>query len=87
MEFDSKQTGLPIKKEVKRKLTSRAEVESYLTKHMNDEDTRRPWSELVLKKFGLLPRDFNLETFLVALLKEETAGYYDPKTKTVNLLD
>ena len=88
LQFDSKQTGLPIKKEVKRKLTSREEVESYLTKHLNDEDTQRlRRSELVLKKFGLLPRDFNLETFLVALLKEEVAGYYDPKTKTVNLLD
>lgn len=88
LQFDSKQTGLPIKKEVKRKLTSREEVESYLTKHLNDEDTQRlRRSELVLKKFGLLPRDFDLETFLVALLKEEVAGYYDPKTKTVNLLD
>ena len=88
LEFDSKQTGLPIKKEVKRKLTSRDEVVSYLTKHVNDEDTKRlRRSELVLKKFGLLPHDFNLETFLVALLREEVAGYYDPKTKTVNLLD
>ncbi len=86
--FDSKETGLPIKREVKRKLTSRDEVVSYLTKHLNDEDTQRlRRSELVLKKFGLLPRDFNLETFLVALLREEVAGYYDPKTKTVNLLD
>jgi len=60
--FDSKQTGLPIKKAVKRKLTSREEVVSYLTKHMNDEDTQRlRRSELVLKKFGLLPRDFDLE--------------------------
>ncbi len=88
LDFDSKQTGLPIKKDVKRKLTSRDEVVSYLTKHLNDEDTKRlRRSELVLKKFGLLPRDFNLETFLVALLREEVAGYYDPKTKTVNLLD
>ena len=88
LEFDSKQTGLPIKHTVKRKLTSRDEVVSYLTKHVNDEDTRRlRRSELVLKKFGLLPRDFDLQTFLVALLKEEVAGYYDPKTKTVNLLD
>src|ERR1700686_4890437 len=88
LEFDSKQTGLPIKKEVKRKLTSRDEVVSYLTKHLNDEDTKRlRRSELVLKKFGLLPRDFDLQTFLVALLREEVAGYYDPKTKTVNLLD
>src|SRR5579862_3418928 len=88
LDFDSKQTGLPIKREVKRKLTSRDEVVSYLTKHLNDEDTQRlRRSELVLKKFGLLPRDFNLETFLVSLLREEVAGYYDPKTRTVNLLD
>jgi hypothetical protein len=88
LEFDSKQTGLPIKRDVKRKLTGRDEVVAYLTKHMNDEDTQRlRRSESVLKKFGLLPHDFNLETFLVALLREEVAGYYDPKTKTVNLLD
>src|SRR6266567_2670420 len=88
LDFDSKQSGLPIKREVKRKLTSRDEVVAFLTKHLNDEDTKRlRRSELVLKKFGLLPRDFNLETFLVALLREEVAGYYDPKTKTVNLLD
>jgi hypothetical protein len=88
MEFDSKQTGLPIKREIKRKLTSRDEVVSYLTKHLNDEDAQRlRRSELVLKKFGLLPRDFDLQTFLVKLLREEVAGYYDPKTKTVNLLD
>jgi hypothetical protein len=88
LHFDSQQTGLPIKRDVKRKLTSRDEVVSYLTKHLNDEDAQRlRRSELVLKKFGLLPRDFDLETFLVALLREEVAGYYDPKTKTVNLLD
>ena len=88
LQFDSRETGLPIKREVKRKLTSRDEVVSYLTKHVNDEDTQRlRRSELVLKKFGLLPRDFDLEKFLVALLREEVAGYYDPKTKTVNLLD
>src|SRR5271155_833500 len=86
--FDSKQTGLPIKKEVKRRLTSRDEVEVYLTKHMKDEDVKKlQRSELVLKKFGLLPRDFDLEKLLVALLREQVAGYYDPKTKTVNLLD
>ncbi len=86
--FDSKQTGLPIKKPVKRRLTSRDEVEAYLTKHMKDEDVKRlQRSELVLKKFGLLPRDFDLEKLLVSLLREQVAGYYDPKTKTVNLLD
>ena len=86
--FDSKHTGLAIKKDVKRRLTSRDEVVSYLTKHMKDEDVKRlRRSELVLKKFGLLPRDFDLEKLLVSLLREQVAGYYDPKTKTVNLLD
>ncbi len=86
--FDSKHSGLPIKKQVKRRLTSRDEVVAYLTKHMKDEDVKRlQRSELVLKKFGLLPRDFDLEKLLVSLLREQIAGYYDPKTKTVNLLD
>jgi hypothetical protein len=86
--FDSKQTGLRIKKQVKRRLTSRDEVVAYLTKHMKDEDVKRlQRSELVLKKFGLLPHEFDMEKLLVDLLREEVAGYYDPKTKTVNLLD
>lgn len=89
LKFASVETALPIKHEVKRRLTSRDEIEAYVSKHMaEDEDARRlRRSELVLKKFGLLPRDFDLGTFLVALLKEQVAGYYDPKTKTVNLLD
>src|SRR6202034_3492375 len=86
--FDSKQTGLPIKRQVKRRLTSRDEVVAYLTNHMKDDDVKRlQRSELVLKKFGLLPREFDMQKLLVDLLREEVAGYYDPKTKTVNLLD
>jgi hypothetical protein len=89
LQFASKDSGLPIKKEVKRRLTSRDEVVTYLEKNMaEDKDAQRlRRSELVLKKFGLLPRDFDLQTFLVALLREQVAGYYDVKTKTVNLLD
>src|SRR3984893_9562004 len=89
LQVASKDTGLPIKKEVKRRLTSRDDVVAYLEKTMaEDKDAQRlRRSELVLKKFGLLPRDFDLQTFLVALLREQVAGYYDMKTKTVNLLD
>ncbi len=86
--FDSQHSGLPVKREVKKHLTSRDEVVAYLTKHMKDDDVKRlQRSELVLKKFGLLPRDFDLEKLMVSLLREQIAGYYDPKTKTVNLLD
>ncbi|HEY7096176.1 MAG TPA: hypothetical protein VH437_05600 [Terriglobales bacterium] len=89
LRFSSQDSGLPIKAEVKRKLASRDEVVSYLQKHMSeDEDAQRlQRSELVLKKFGLIPRDFDLQKYLVAILREQVAGYYDPKAKVVNLLD
>src|SRR5580704_3049891 len=89
LEFASKDSGLPIKHEVKRQLVTRDEVVGYLEKSMaEDKDAQRlRRSELVLKKFGLLPRDFDLQSFLLALLREQVAGYYDSKTKTVNLLD
>jgi len=89
LKFSSDETGLPIKSEVKRQMTTRAAVESYLKEKFNDdEDAKRMQrSEIVLKKFGLLDRDFDLKPFLLTLLTEQIAAYYDPKTKTVNLLD
>jgi hypothetical protein len=89
LKFDSQQTGLPLKHPVKRKLTSRAEVEKFfLDSFKEDKQAKRlQQSEFVLKRFGLIPRDFNLEGYMLAMLREQVAGYYDPKTKTVNILD
>jgi hypothetical protein len=89
LKFASDDTGLPIKHEVKRRLTKRDEVQSYIQKSMKeDKDAKRlERSSAVLKKFGLLPRNFDLPNFLVAMLREQVAGYYDVKTKTVNLLN
>lgn len=89
IKFSSQETGLPIKSDVKRKLTTRAAVEAYLKEKFNDDQDakRMQRSEIVLKKFGLLDRDFDLKPFLLALLKEQIEAYYDPKDKTVNLLD
>lgn len=89
LQFASHDTGLPIKQTVKRQLTSRDAVTAFLQKSLTeDKDAKRlQRSELVLKKFGLLPRDFDFQKFLIALLREQVAGYYDPRTKTVNLLD
>src|SRR3974377_2225077 len=81
--FDSKVTGLPIKHPVKRRLTSRKEVERYFVDSFKDDEAARHMMEIevVLKKFGLLPRDSSLEGTLLALYTEAVAGYYDPKTK------
>ena len=89
LKFASSDTGLVIKQDVTRRLTTRESVEKFLLQKMNeDKDTKRmERSEIVLEKFGLLDRGFALRPFLVGLLKEQIAGFYDNKTKTVNLLD
>lgn len=89
LEFVSQDSGLPIRARVKRKLASRAQVEKFILRRMkDDEDAKRlQRSEVVLKKFGFVPRDFDLQTFLLGLLKEQVAGFYDGKTRTVYLLD
>jgi hypothetical protein len=89
MHFSSEETGLAIQSQVKPQLTSRAQVESYLREKFNEDEGARRMQrgEIVLKKFGLLDHDFDLKPFLLDLLKEQIAAYYDSKTKTVNLLD
>jgi hypothetical protein len=75
IKFSSQETGLPIKSTVKRQMTTRTAVESYLKEKFNeDEGAKR------LQKGDLKP-------FLLELLKEQIEAYYDSKTKTVNMLD
>jgi hypothetical protein len=89
MRFASEDTDLPIRRTVKRELSSRDQVAQTLNDRMkDDEDAKRlERSELVLKKFGFLPRNFNLQTYLVSLMREQVAGYYNVKDKTVYLMD
>jgi len=89
IKFSSEETGLPIKSTVKRQMTTRAAVQTYLEEKFNDDQgaKRLQRDEIVLKKFGMLDRDFALKPFLLALLKEQIEAYYDSKTKTVNMLD
>jgi len=89
LSFASSDTKLPIEHAVKRKLISRDEVNHYLREKFDEDEgaKRMERSEIVLKKFGLLDRDFHLRPFLLSLLTEQIAGFYDNKTKTVNLLD
>jgi hypothetical protein len=89
LNFVSTDTKLPIEHTVKRRLISRDEVNRYLREKFDEDQgaKRMERSEIVLKKFGLLDRDFHLRQFLLSLLTEQIAGFYDNKTKTVNLLD
>ena len=89
IQFSSQETGLPDKNSVKRQLITRDQVEKYLQQKFDEDRSaqRLQQDEILLKKFGLLDRDFALRPFLLALLKEQIEAFYDEKTRTVNLLD
>ncbi len=89
LKIQSDDTALPIKHEVKRQLTSRDDVEKFFVERFQKDEAAQKLkrSEIVLKKFGLIPRDFYLEGFMLELLREQVAGYYNADNKTVYLLD
>jgi hypothetical protein len=68
---------------------SREQVNKELREKFDEDkgNKRMQRSELVLKKFGLLDQDFHLRPFLLSLLTEQIAGFYDNKKKTMNLLN
>ena len=76
LSFASKDSDLSIRHSVKRRMTNRDEVENYILSKMKDDKdaARLESSEIVLKKFGLLDRDFQLKPFIVSLLTEQIAA-------------
>src|SRR6266705_3152762 len=69
LKFVSEDSKLPIQHKIKRKLVNRDTVEKDLTDRLkNDEDSQRmEHAELVLKKFGFLPKDFHLRQFFISM--------------------
>src|ERR1035441_6351954 len=76
LDFASHDTGLPIKRKVKRNLITRESMERYVDKRMKDDkDAQRlEQSRLVLEKFGLLPPGYDLHSEFLPLLGEQVAG-------------
>ena len=82
-------TGLPIKGPLNKQVVNRPEVEKYITQNMHEEMTPAQIhaQEALARVLGVVPRDFNLEKFVVGLLTEQAAGFYDPKRKTMYIAD
>ena len=80
---------LAILREVKSGAQSRAEIERMIIKNLNTDTTPEEMhaSEVLLKAFGLAPKEFEYRTFLIKLLTEQVAGYYDPKAQQFYLAD
>src|SRR2546425_11186741 len=80
---------LPILRPVKSGAQSRVEIERMVIKNLDEETTPAEMhaTELALKKLGLAPAEFQYRTFIIKLLTEQVAGYYDPKAQEFYLAD
>lgn len=80
---------LPILRQVRSGSQSRDDIERMLVRNLDEsakpEQLRA--SEIALRKLGLAPADFRLRPFIIKLLTEQVAGYYDPKTREFYLAD
>ena len=80
---------LKILKAVKSGAQSRSEIQSMIIRNLDAETTPEEMhaAEVLLKVFGLAPKDFAYRSFLIKLLTEQVAGYYDPKAQQFYLAD
>jgi hypothetical protein len=85
----SRITGWELKTPLKKSLRSREEIRAYVLKQMDDEkDAKERYaSARTAEVLGLIPKDFNLDAFLVDLLTEQIAGLYDPKAHEFYIAD
>jgi hypothetical protein len=80
---------LAILRPVKSGAQSRIDIERMIIKNMDENTTPAELraSELALRKLGLVPAGFEFRPFIIKLLTEQVAGYYDPKAQQFYLAD
>jgi hypothetical protein len=80
---------LPILRPVKSGAQSRSEIERMIIKNLDTDTTPAEMhaTEVLLRVFGLAPKNFAYKPFLIKLLTEQVAGYYDPKAQQFYLAD
>jgi len=85
----SRITGWELKSPLKKTLRSREEIHAYVLRQMDDEkDAKERYaSGRSAVVFGLVPKGFDLDGFLVDLLTEQIAGLYDPKAHEFYIAD
>jgi hypothetical protein len=89
LEETSNLRELSILKVVKSGAQSRSEIQRMIVRNLDSETTPGEMhaAESLLRVFGLAPKDFAYRAFLIKLLTEQVAGYYDPKAQQFYLAD
>ncbi len=89
LEQMSEITGLKLLTPLKKSLRSREQIRAYVVNEMKEDKdlAERYAGERSAEAFGLLPKGFNLDAFMVDLLTEQIAGLYDPKAHEFYVAD
>jgi len=82
-------TGLKLLTPLKKSLRSRDQIRAYVINEMKEDkdEAERYAGERSAEAFGLLPKGFDLDNFMIDLLTEQIAGLYDPKTHEFYVAD
>jgi hypothetical protein len=82
-------TGFKIKHRVPAEIITRDKVKEFLEQRMKEASSPEEIrvEELTLKKFGLVPQDFDLAKNTVDLLTEQAAAFYDFHRKRMFITD
>jgi hypothetical protein len=82
-------TGLDLRSPLKKSLRSREEIRAHVVREMNeDKDSAERYAGArSAEAFGLLPKGFDLDSFMIDLLTEQIAGLYDPKAHEFYVAD
>lgn len=79
----SRLRALDIKQSVRSSFKTKEEIKHSVVKDLDENTSREDFeaSQKTLVKLGLISKSFDLRDYVVQLLREQVAGFYDPKTK------
>lgn len=82
-------TGLRLLTPLKKSLRSREQIRAFVIKQM--EEDKKPAERYAgarsAEAFGLLPKGFDFDKFMIDVLTEQVEGLYDPKTQEFYIAD
>jgi hypothetical protein len=84
-----KGTGLHFKEPPKVETRTKQQVRAFLEQRFADEvtDEEIEGQQIMYSRLGLIPDTMKLRRFMLDLLTEQVAGFYDPKTKVLYIVD
>lgn len=84
-----KGTGLSFKTPPRVETRTKEQVRAFLEQRFADEvtDEEIEGQQIMYSRLGLIPDSMDLRKFMLDLLTEQVAGFYDPKTKVLYIVD